>query len=231
MRSLISICFVAAVTSAAYAGTLSATYASSFGKNVQFTLSSANKDQGTVQWNGTRTGGTDTLVPATYNAYCVELGEFINTGVNTTHQNVTPLLGSSTVPGGVVFNSGRTDAMERLWGSYFGLVNTAEKSAAFQLAVWEIAFDNDLSLTNASGNLVGRDRDASMSGIQLDPVSQIAQGWLMNVATGAATQRQKLLLLSGQGTQDLITPVPEPASIFAIAVGAAMLARRRKNRA
>lgn len=219
--------------SAAQAGTLKGIYNTAFAKQTQFeTTFGGHHDQSAVQWQATRTGGTDVTVASAFNAYCVELGEFISPGSEVTH-NVTPLLGSTTDAGGtsgpVNFTAARTKNLQTLWGSFYASVGDKNTSAAFQMAVWEIAFDDDLSLTNDSGRMYGTDRDLATTGIQLDPVSQMAQSWLTQIASGAATKQQSLVLLSGKGVQDLITAVPEPATLFAMGVGIAALVARKKR--
>lgn len=217
----------AGVVAAAQAGTLSAYYEGLYGKQVQFELSGSKSLQ-TVQFKGTRNGGTDTLVPSIFPAYCVEIGQYTYLNQTNTHGEVLPL-GGSTTTSGANFNAARTDAMERLWGTYFSTVNSDEKSAAFQMAVWEVAFDTDMSLLYPSGIMYGVDRDGSTAGIQLDTVSQKAQDMLTAVASGAANKRTKLLLLKDANAQDLITPVPEPATFLALGAGVAVLIRRRKR--
>lgn len=172
---------------------------------------------------GVRTGGTTTLLPGppyAFNTYCVELGQTINGG-GQTHPNVTPLLGSVTNTGGitgpVLFDATRTDQLERLWGSFFPWIGNSQlNSSAFQLAQWEITFDNDLSLTSG----------VFQSG---DAVAGLAQALLNDVATGAANINQKLLLLSGPDIQDQVTPVPEPGTMLALGLGATAFLRRRKR--
>lgn len=230
----LAIIFAAAFAANAFAGSLSADYAISFSKNVQFhTTFGGYHDQTTVQWNATKTGGTTTLVNGSYNAYCVELGEFITPGTNATHTNVTNLGGSQTDAGGtsgvVSFNPTRTDYLERLWGTYYGSVVDSKTSAAFQLATWELAFDTDASLLDDTKRMWGYDTDSGTAGIQLGNTAALAQSWLTAVKNGSANKKQSLVLLSGRGVQDLITVVPEPSTYVALGLGAAFLLRRRKK--
>lgn len=233
MKGLLLVAGIGAVVSA-HAGTISSIYSKEFDKRVQFesTFGSGHNDVNTVRWLGDRTGGTDTNIADLYKAYCVEIGEFISTGVETTH-NVHPLLGSTTQSGGITgpvsFNATRTKNLETLWGTFHGSVMDDKTSAAFQLAVWETAFDDDLTLTDKTGKMYGVDRNAGAAGIQLDTVSTLAQSWLTAVKTGAATKTQALYLLKSDGAQDLITPVPEPATMLALGAGLAAIARKRRK--
>ncbi|MBS1706267.1 MAG: PEP-CTERM sorting domain-containing protein [Armatimonadetes bacterium] len=218
-----------ALVAGAQAGTLSANYTSVNPKSVQFVLNGAQKNLTANEWSGHRTGGTDNRVSSKFIAFCVEITEYIDTSKVNTHASVTDLLNSTTNAGGVNFDATRTKNLETLFGSYLGSVNSADTTAAFQLAAWEIAFDTDLSLTNKNGKMYGVDRNTSQSGIQLDAVSTISQTWLSSIKSGAATKRTGLLLLSGKGVQDLVTPVPEPMTMLVLGAGAAFAARRRKK--
>jgi hypothetical protein len=236
MKRTIFAALAFATVSAALAGNVSATYATTLRKSVDFEwiYSAGKQTQSTVKYEATRTGGSDTRLSSKYLAYCTEIGEFINAGVNT--HDVYDLAGGVTNSGGstgpVTFNATRTGRVEKLYGSFLSQTTNADKSAAFQLALWELAFDNDATLLNkntAGGKMWGVDRDSSTAGIQLDAVSTIAEGWLRDIRTGAATQTQQLLLLSSKGTQDLVTPVPEPATMAALGLGIAAVLRRRKK--
>lgn len=219
------------VVQSAFAGSIIANYTYGLGvTKVQFsTTFSGNMNLGTTQFTGTRVGGTDTFVPNNFKAYCVEIGETLAQGVRT-HPNVFPLLGSSTNTGGssgpILFDATRTSNLKKLWGTFFGLIgNNAQLSAAFQLAQWELTFDDDLSLDKFTTSRMWVKAADFQPGI-----TNVAKNWLAQIKDGTATQEKELLLLSGPGIQDQITPVPEPASIAGIGLGVLALLRRRKSK-
>lgn len=226
---------VAIVASSAFAGDISANYSYYTGiTNVNFMTDFgsvvAHNGQGTTQFYGNRTGGSDTLVPNNFPAYCVEIGETLGQGGNY-HPNVFNLLGSSTNGGGisgpVLFDATRTMNLECLWGTFFPLIGgNGTLSAAFQLAQWELTFDNDVTLVGATGARFWVDGSQFQAGI-----TDVAESWLTDIRNGSATTKQKMALLTGPGIQDIITPVPEPASFLALGLGGAMVALRRRKKA
>ena len=232
------------------AGSITADYGALGGTNfeqVSFVYNNNPYTFNTAQDQGTRTDdmpagpGVDTLVPHAFIAYCVETDQNLYIGASNFHATVEPLLGSSTQLGGapssgpVFFDATRTLMMERLWGGFASQAVDQNTAAAFQLAVWEVAFDNDETLVGSGSLLHAQPADLANPN---SPAS-IAEGWLAQVRDpGVVLPVQPLLLLTDPSTQDLITPfisgvpnTPEPASIALLAMGSlglAIFARRKR---
>ena len=93
--------------------------------------------------------------------------------------------------------------------------------ALFGLAQCEISFD----MTLAPGDNLWVD-----GGQFRAVITDAAEAMLTGIRTGSATTQQQLLILTGVGVQDLVTPVPEPASLLILGLGGvAALVRRRRN--
>lgn len=168
--------------------------------------------------------GVDATIPDLFTAYCVEENTLIR---NPGSHKVLPLLGSTTDVGGadlpgpsVTFDAVRTDRMQRFWGTFIGAVNDVNTSSAFQIAVFEIAYDTDLTLAAPGPFFVGAG--------QFQPgITDLAESWLSVIRAGGGVS-QELFLLTGPGNQDVITtPAPGAAALLG-AAGAAALRRRRR---
>ncbi len=238
MRLLIVALTVCSAAGAATAGVVEASYTIPFNTFSFGLLSGANSENGgAVVINGLRTGGVnDTHGPdiaSAFSTFCVEVGESVQVGVapfgsggptNYTH-TVTNLLGSTTASGGftgpVNFDAVRTLNMQRLFGNFYpGTVQSDPTySSAFQLAVWELAFDNDFNISTGSGLII----TSGDFGAQA-----LAQNFLNVVATDTSYGTE-LYLLSSDGAQDLITIVPTPGSLALLGLGGLVATRRRRS--
>ncbi len=118
-------------------------------------------------------------------------------------------------------SSGYNTAISELWGRNRANVLDDISAAAFQVAIWELAYDGDRSLDTGSFQLVSR-----------GAVRRLASNWLAELdGTGWMASNLRVLSNSPKGPdrQDLITAVPEPTSLALLlgCLGALSLRRRR----
>lgn len=236
LKSTAVVALIAAAAASVQADTLTATFTCTTNPGGQIqgvAYGNPYNEWGTVI-NGLRSdlpagAGVNADIPVTFPTFCVEIGENVNVGFGpagtpgpTSYTfNVSPLAGSTTVAGGVFFDAVRTARMEQLWGSFYNdaaMQSTLPLQQIFQICVWEIAFDNDMNLATGN-NVVLSTADPS--------VLPTAQAWLNIVAIGGGPS-QPLYLLSGQGVQDLITPVPTPGAAALVGLGGIAIMRRRR---
>lgn len=185
----------------------------------------------TINYNGANAGTTAGAFSGTFDSnaitwWCVDLAKHV------------------TVPGGpysgytlapfqsppLAFSSARQLDLDRLFVNDFGSALTnAQDSAAFQLAIWDILFDNDANLSTYGG--VGQFGVSSGSAATI----AIAQGWVNTLGTG--TPNFGLDQLTSRTNQDFILPgphgfVPEPSALALLGAGLVVMTlamRRRKN--
>ncbi len=151
-----------------------------------------------------------------FETYCVDLYQHI--GFGETYTDYT--LPNTTH----TFANNRAYAdLGRLYATA-GPVDDAVHEAAFQIAVWEIAYEAGNMYNLSAGSAIFSGGTAETSG-----ALTIASGWLSTLTNGA---HPSIAVLDSTGHQDMIyAPVPEPETYSLLLGGLAAIgfvARRRR---
>lgn len=152
-----------------------------------------------------------------FTSYCVDLYQTISFGV----------LYSDYAPVGAAHAFANSDAyadLGRLYASA-GVIADAVHEAAFQIAVWEIAYETDS--TYGLGNGV-----ATFAGGSADPAALVlASSWLAGLGSGGL--HPSIGALDSHAHQDVVyAPVPEASTVMLMLtglLGMGAVARRRRS--
>jgi len=163
----------------------------------------------------------------TFEAFCLDVWQFLSfnqsyslgIGSDYTYRS---LVGYTTNAG--TLTQGAIDNLSRLYTeAHSSIIGNATNSAAFQLAVWEIAYEIPNNYNLASGNFYSTGPGA---------VTSIATGWLTSLGNYAP-----IYSVSGyvsETYQDVVVfSVPEPETYAMLLAGLGLMgfvAHRRKGR-
>jgi len=190
---------------------------------------------GIFNWVTIAGGDTDL---GQFKAFCIELTQTVADGVLFDIMDVEdgPLPGLNVPGEGLEGPMGmsKADLIRELWGrNYLDLFDgdfgeQADKAAAFQIAVWEIVYDDGVELD--AGDFQAQDLE--------DDEVDLAQAWLDEL-DGTGPLAMNLIALTndedpdGEGPlpghrQDQLTMVPEPGTLGLLALGILGALRRRR---
>lgn len=184
-------------------------------QNVTFTVPNAANTG-----NATGTAGAGGFLTSlnggpSFTSYCVDL--YQNISFNTPYSDY-----SIAAPGAHVFaNSNAYTDLGRLYATA-GMIGDALQEAAFQLSVWEIAYETSGAYNVGSG---------VASFVTSTGVRDLASTWLSQL--GNHGNGPTIGVLESRGQQDMIyAPIPEPSEIMLMVTGliamGAFAKRRRK---
>jgi len=168
---------------------------------------------------GVYAGGFSTVLNGgpSFTSYCVDVYQTINFGA-APYPEYTPV-GSSHA----FANSNAYADLSKLFATA-GVISDAVHEAAFQIAVWEIAYETSgtYDLSHGSASFTGGTADSSGA-------LTLASNWLAALGNNGAGPG--ISVLDSSAHQDLIyAPIPEPSTVVLMAMGLlgiAVVAKRR----
>lgn len=209
--------FAGFAISTAGADVITAKYTSSFGKTMNINSPVLNGDVNTVLFNWTRQDspgpGVNSTIASTFNSYCIDLAQNVQANTNFTFSVKTPAEHG--------FTANQETMLRRLFADRLPMVNSANSSAAFQIAVWEIIHDGDFNLGAGTFRVTGTSAPVATASEWLTEVaapSYFTENWLPELA-----------VLHSSSAQDQITIVPAPATGALAALGLVGLVARRRR--
>jgi hypothetical protein len=227
---------------AGISGTIDADYIRTEGKNIRvtydgnethlvvgvmiFELNSENINGGSLQLADTFTESGKTR----FKVFCVDIVQNVFGGDHVYDAIDPELVPNHTRPGMGATRAATLASFWAKWGN-LGLNGTNVQKAAFQLAVWEIVYEDPANPYNvrgdagaARGTLFARDGDD-------ENVQQLANDWLNNFDPNASTLLAGMRHTGDPSThQDFVAAVvPVPAAVLLGALGLGLIRRAKRS--
>ncbi len=217
----------AAISTSAQAASVTADLNSLTGRGFAFTIDGNDRNTTAGIFDWTRTGGDAAAPLGNFKSVCVELDQSINIGAAYTYDVIETAEGPKP---GIALGAGpmgdaKAKLLAKLWANYMATALTSKDAAAsFQVAAWEIVYDDDNDLF--AGGFQARYADLGSA----PAFVQTAQTWLDSLA--GLTDTAMLKVLTSRTHQDQLVMVPLPAAAWAgLSLIGAMGLRRKLRKA
>lgn len=166
---------------------------------------------------GATTGTSPIVWDTTLQAFCVQTNALLDTHNTLTYNLVSALdhFGNTTL----------VDQIGRLYTGYSAEVTSADSSAAFQLALWELVDETTGTLGLENG---------SFTATSFNTARATADAWLSSLS--GITNGFNLFVLENESSQDLLVfkpaptvRVPEPGTLALMCLGLLVLGLRMRK--
>lgn len=170
---------------------------------------------GRFNWTGAQTNPAG--LKGDFAAFCIELTQSVSTGTAYSSYEAIQLAAAPQPAASPYAPMGTNDArlISDLWVKHRQGLTTANDYAAFQIAIWEIVYDDGENLS--AGQFRMRNNNT---------VLNLAQSWLNGLNKNAPIASY-LYALSSANKQDMLVPAPGAAGLLGL--GVVMAARRRRK--
>ena len=181
-----------------------------YGQSVSISYGTTSTSVFAGQINMSFTGGTPSGYATTFNAYCVELENYLQSPMEVALRSSDDLTRNSISP-----NSGKKASW--LFNTYAGGVNSNTTGAALQIAIWEALYDSSTDLSGGYFKLLTNDSTLTsqvntyLNALQTN-YSATTATWFQ--ATNPASSQD---LIGAASTTPSGSAVPEPGIVSLLA--------------
>lgn len=161
--------------------------------------------------------GVDDAVPMSFIAFGLETEQGTSNDRDYTYEAMSPEAAGWT--------PARIDAMQTLWAQRIGdvLAGGEYEACAFQMATWELMYDQDRDLDTGAFQL--------MNEPSLGNAKSMAQSWLNGIAQGSSWRPAMSIMLHEDVQDQIFAEIPSPGPALVAGLGLAVAGGRRRRRA